>query len=79
MEKHVFTIPSIACAHCILAIKKELAEIKGIVSVEGDSDKKQITVEWKAPLTLDKIRDIFKDINYPATAISAKVSESISR
>jgi copper chaperone CopZ len=51
-----------------MAIKNELAEIKGIVSVEGNPAEKQITVEWNTPITLDKIQDILKDINYPATA-----------
>jgi copper chaperone len=68
MEKHVFTIPNIACGHCVAAIKNELTEIKGIVSVEGNPAEKQITVAWDAPLTLEKIQAILKDINYPATA-----------
>jgi copper chaperone len=68
MEKHVFTIPNIACGHCVAAIKNELTEIKGIVSVEGNPAEKQITVAWDAPLTLEKIQTILKDINYPATA-----------
>jgi len=68
MEKHVFTIPNIACGHCVATIKNELAEIKGIVTVEGNPADKQITVAWDAPLTLDKIRAILKDINYPAAA-----------
>jgi copper chaperone len=68
MEKYVFTIPNISCGHCVLAIKNELAEIKGIVTVEGNAAEKQITVEWNAPLTLARIQDILKDINYPATA-----------
>ncbi len=67
MEKHVFTIPNIACGHCVAAIKNELIEIKGIVTVEGNPADKQVTVEWIAPLTLEKIQDILKDINYPAT------------
>ena len=68
MEKHLFTIPNISCGHCIMAIKNELTEIQGIVTVEGNPAEKQITVEWDAPLTLDKIQAILKDINYPATA-----------
>ena len=68
MEKHVFTIPNISCGHCVMAIKNELVEIKGIATVEGNPAEKQITVEWNAPLTLDKIQDILKDINYPAAA-----------
>jgi copper chaperone len=68
MEKHVFTIPNISCGHCVMAIKNELAEVKGIVAVEGNPAEKQITVEWNAPLTRDKIQDILKVINYPAVA-----------
>jgi copper chaperone CopZ len=68
MEKHVFTVPTISCGHCVMAIKNELTEIDGIVSVEGNPSEKQITVEWNAPLTIDKIKDILKDINYPASA-----------
>ena len=68
MEKHVFTVPAISCGHCVMAIKNELTEIDGIVSVEGNPTEKQITVEWNAPLTIDKIKDILKDINYPASA-----------
>jgi copper chaperone len=67
MEKHALTIPNISCGHCVMAIKNELAEIKGIVAVDGNPAEKQITVEWNAPLTLDKIKGILKDINYPAT------------
>jgi copper chaperone CopZ len=68
MEKHILTIPNISCGHCVMAIKNELAEIKGIVRVEGNPAEKQIIVEWDAPLTLNKILDILKDIHYPATA-----------
>lgn len=66
MEKHSFTIPNISCGHCVKAIKNELDEIKGIISVEGNPAEKQITVEWNPPLTIDIIKDILKDINYPA-------------
>jgi len=68
MQKHVFTIPSISCGHCVTAIKNELSEIKGIVTVEGSPDEKQIAVEWNAPLTLEKIHAILKDIHYPASS-----------
>ncbi len=66
MEKHVFTIPNISCGHCVMTIKNELTEMKGVVSVEGDPAAKQVTVEWDAPVTRDKIEALLKDINYPA-------------
>ncbi len=68
MEKHIFTIPNISCGHCVMAIKNELSEIDGIISVEGNPADKQVTVEWNAPVTLEKIQAILKDINYPAAA-----------
>jgi hypothetical protein len=38
----------------------------GVVSVEGDATAKEISVEWEAPATLEAIRDLLKEIHYPA-------------
>ena len=67
MESQTFSIPNISCGHCVMAIKRELGEMDGISKVEGDPGKKEITVDWNAPVTLEKIKDTLKDINYPAT------------
>ena len=67
METKTFLIPNISCGHCVMNIKRELTEIKGISKVEGDPQKKQITVEWNAPATLDKITSTLKEINYPTS------------
>ena len=67
MESQTFSIPNISCGHCVMAIKRELGEMDGISKVEGDPGKKEITVDWSAPVTLEKIKDTLKDINYPAT------------
>ena len=66
METKSFSIPNISCGHCVMAIKNELGEIDGVSSVEGDPEKKEITVAWNAPATLDKIKSTLKEINYPA-------------
>lgn len=66
MEKATLSIPKISCGHCVMAIKRELGEMKGIRSVEGDPGKKAITVEWDAPASLEKIKATLKEINYPA-------------
>jgi hypothetical protein len=34
--------------------------------VEGDPTAKEITVEWGALATLEKIKSALKEINYPA-------------
>ena len=66
MEKQTLTLPNITCGHCVMSIKNELSELEGITKVDGDPENKSITVEWESPVTLDKIKDILKEINYPA-------------
>jgi len=66
MEKTKLSIPNISCGHCVMAIKRELREIAGVFNVEGDPQKKEITVDWNQPATLEKIRATLKEINYPA-------------
>jgi copper chaperone len=66
MEKQTLIIPNISCGHCVMSIKNELTELKGITKVDGDPGDKRITVEWEAPATLAMIKDKLKDINYPA-------------
>lgn len=66
METATFTIPNISCGHCVMTIKREIGELKGVSEVEGDPSSKKITVGWNAPATLDKIKSILKEINYPA-------------
>ena len=66
MDKLTLSVPNITCDHCIMTIQRELNDVEGVVKVEGDVDKKEITVEWKAPANLKKIKSTLEDINYPA-------------
>ena len=66
MESRTFLIPDISCKHCVMTIKNELNDIEGVSRVKGDPEKKEITVEWEAPATLERIRSVLKEINYPA-------------
>ncbi len=66
MESKTLKVPNISCGHCVMAIKKELSEVEGVTSVEGNPESKSITLDWEAPATLDKIKDTLKEINYPA-------------
>ncbi|MFP3998389.1 MAG: heavy-metal-associated domain-containing protein [Desulfobacterales bacterium] len=66
MEKKDLQVPNISCNHCVMTIKNELSEISGVKSVEGDVDKKQVTVEYDSPANLDQILGKLKEINYPA-------------
>ena len=66
MDKITLSVPNITCEHCVMTIQRELSDVKGVVAVEGDADKKEITVDWEAPATLEKIKSTLEDINYPA-------------
>ena len=66
MEKVTLSIPNISCGHCVMTIKRELGELEGVKKVEGDPATKEITVEFDAPATLDKVKTTIKKINYPA-------------
>lgn len=66
MATETFSIPNISCGHCIMTIQKELEEVDGVLSVKGDPTTKEITVDWDAPTTPEKIKDLLKEINYPA-------------
>lgn len=66
MEKRTFNIPNISCGHCTTAIENELKEIDGIADVQSSIAEKTVTVQWDAPVTLERILDTLKEINYPA-------------
>lgn len=66
MESKKFSIPNISCGHCVMNIKRELTDMEGVKKVEGDPGKKEITVSWEAPATLDKIKATLKELSYPA-------------
>jgi copper chaperone len=66
MEEARLSIPNISCHHCITTIQRELGEMEGVHKVEGDPDTKEISVEWSAPATLDKVKSTLEAINYPA-------------
>jgi len=65
METDTFSVPNISCGHCVMSIQRELGEIEGISKVEGDPEKKEITIEWDLPATPEKIKSTLKEINYP--------------
>lgn len=49
------TAPDISCDHCISAIKRSVAELDGVTSVEADADK----------VDAAKINDVLNEEGYP--------------
>ena len=65
MATKTFHIPNISCGHCVKSIKDELEEVNGVLKVKGDPTKKEITVEYETPETLELIRNTLIEINFP--------------
>lgn len=68
MERKTFSVPKIACGHCVMTIRKELGGIAGVKKVDGNPQTKTVEVEWDAPATEAEIRSTLSEINFPATA-----------
>ncbi|TFH00822.1 MAG: copper chaperone [Calditrichales bacterium] len=66
MPQKTITVPGINCGHCVKTIETELSELENIVSVKADDKAKTVDVTWNEPQTLDKIKSLLKEINYPA-------------
>ena len=66
MAIKTFNVPNISCGHCVMTIKRELGELDGVTSVDGDVESKTIAVAWNAPASEDDIKALLAEINYPA-------------
>lgn len=66
MEEKTVHVPAISCRHCVLTVKREIEELEGVISVDGNKETKEISVRWEAPATLAQITDILMVIGFPA-------------
>ncbi len=66
MEEKTVNIPSITCGHCVMTIKREVSELEGVKSVEGEEQSKTVTIKWENPANWKKITDTLKEAGYPA-------------
>ncbi|BBO87445.1 heavy-metal-associated domain-containing protein [Desulfosarcina ovata] len=66
MTQATLNVPNISCGHCVSAIESELSEAEGVTSVTADAATKTVTVQWDAPASIEGVRAILSEINYPA-------------
>lgn len=69
MNKVVYQIPNISCGHCVNTIEMELSDLQGVVSVKADADTKTAVIEFQEPVSEDQLKDLLREINYPAQEI----------
>ena len=65
MESKTVHIPAISCGHCVATIKREIGEVAGVQSVEGDPGSKEVTISWHEPASWQSIADTLKELGYP--------------
>lgn len=66
MSEKTVNIPDISCGHCLATVKRELEELDGVSSVEGDVDSKNVTIAWSEPANWEQIAETLDEIGYPA-------------
>ena len=65
MNTVTYTVPDINCHHCIHTIQTELSDLAGVQSVQAVLETKQVTVQFNAPATPEKIEQTLMEIDYP--------------
>lgn len=66
MTTLIYHVPAISCGHCVHTIQTELSELEGVSKVDANLQSKNITVQFDAPASDEKIRQLLAEINYPA-------------
>ena len=64
VEEKTVTVPKISCGHCVASITREVSELDGVSSVEGDADTREVTFRWSPPASWEGIRDLLADMGY---------------
>ncbi len=65
MTTVTFNVPGINCGHCVHTIQTELSELTGVETVVASSQTKQATVTFDPPASIESIKTLLAEINYP--------------
>lgn len=68
MTTVTYHVPAISCGHCVHTIQTELSDLAGVSKVNAELDSKKVTIEFDAPATEEKIKQLLAEIDYPAAA-----------
>ena len=71
MSKVVLDIPEISCEHCSQAITKALQPQAGVKSIRVDIPTQKVHLEFdEGTISLDKVKEILKEEEYPVEAVA---------
>jgi len=66
MTNKDFRVPNISCDHCVMTIRRELSELEGVQSVEGNTGSQTISLAWdEERVSWAEICELLKEIHYP--------------
>ncbi|HDQ72230.1 MAG TPA: heavy metal transporter [Chloroflexi bacterium] len=65
MNTQALSVPNISCNHCVMTIERELRNLEGVVAVDANAETKQVVVKWDDPASLEEIKALLTEINYP--------------
>ncbi len=71
MSKVVLDVPEISCEHCSQAITKALQPQEGVKHVRVDIPTQKVHLEFdEAKITLDRVKAILSEEEYPVEAVA---------
>jgi copper ion binding protein len=65
MEEKTVHVPGISCGHCVMTIEREVGEIPGVASVQGNQTLKNVTVRWSEPATWEAVEEMLAELGFP--------------
>lgn len=65
MTTVTYSIPNISCGHCVHTIQSEVGELSGVKTVVANQDTRTATITFDDPATVEKIKALLAEINYP--------------
>ena len=63
-----FSIPNISCGHCVHTIQTEVSDLAGVKSVKADAVSKSVEIVFDASVTVEQLKQLLAEINYPVAA-----------
>ncbi len=67
-KRIVLQSPDISCKHCAMTIKRELAPVEGVMSVEVDVPTKTVNLEYADDAALARAKAMLQEIGYPVAS-----------
>lgn len=66
MNKVTLEAPDITCDHCIASIRKAVTQLPSVQFLEGDPDKKQVTLEYDpSAVEMEAVKQAMEEEGYP--------------